>query len=304
MPAILPRPGLPTMMSSPPSADELVEAAVAEEHVVAVDAIAREDFIEVVARGAVEGAGLDPVVAFVAEDALGVLVAIDEVVAFAGEHFRAHVGAEEDEVLASATHDKVQSRTGMDDVVAVLALDVVVTTAVHDDVVTGAAVDDVVAEAAFQPVVAAIAKQRVVANAGDEDVVAARVEGVAGVGAAENDVIAAGVAQIVCICADGCRVVADDQRRQDAAAAGSVPRLSAASLTAIVRGSSSRIPSAPAVSPRPGLYCLVRSISRIRPGVENTSDGKCVASVLRMIRLANELFSISPNRCRPSSRCR
>ena len=57
-------------------ADELVEAAVAEEHVVAVDAVAGEDFVEVVARRAVEGAGLDPVVAFVAEDALGVLVAV------------------------------------------------------------------------------------------------------------------------------------------------------------------------------------------------------------------------------------
>ena len=38
--------------------------------------VAREDFVEVVAGRAVEGAGLDPVVAFVAEDALGVLVAV------------------------------------------------------------------------------------------------------------------------------------------------------------------------------------------------------------------------------------
>ena len=37
------------------------------------------------------------------------------------------------------------------------------------------------------------------------------------------------------------------------------------------------------------IVLLVRSTSRIRPGVENTSDGKCVASVLRMIRLAKEL---------------
>ena len=62
-------------------ADELVEAAVAEEDVVAVDAVVGEDFVEVVAGGAVEGADLDPVVALVAEDALGVLVAEDEVVA-------------------------------------------------------------------------------------------------------------------------------------------------------------------------------------------------------------------------------
>ncbi len=60
---------------------------------------------------------------------------------------------------------------------------------------------------------------------------------------------------------------------------------------------------APASSPR-SLNCLVRSTSRIRPGVENTSDGRCVASVLRMIIAAKELFSISPNRCRPSRRCR
>ena len=62
-------------------ADELVEAAVAEEHVMADDAVTGEDLVEVVARRAVERAGLEPVVALVAEDALGVLVAEDEVVA-------------------------------------------------------------------------------------------------------------------------------------------------------------------------------------------------------------------------------
>ena len=59
-----------------------------------------EDFVEVVAGRAVEGAGFDPVVALVAEDAFGVLVAVDEVVAGAAEDLRAHVGAEDDEVLA------------------------------------------------------------------------------------------------------------------------------------------------------------------------------------------------------------
>ncbi len=107
-------------------ADELVEAAVAEEHVVAVDAVMGEDFVEVVAGRTVEGAGLDPVVALVAEDAFGVLVAEDEVVAFAAEDFRAHVGAEDDEVLAVAAQDQVEARAGMDDVVAVAGLDVVV----------------------------------------------------------------------------------------------------------------------------------------------------------------------------------
>jgi hypothetical protein len=42
----------------------------------------------------------------------------------------------------------------------------------------------------------------------------------------------------------------------------------------------------------------------MRPGVEKTSDGRWVALVLRMIMLAKEFPSISPNRCKPSSRCR
>ena len=52
-------------------ADELVSAAVAEEHIVADDLVPGEDFVEVVAGRAVERAHLDPVVALVAEDALG-----------------------------------------------------------------------------------------------------------------------------------------------------------------------------------------------------------------------------------------
>ena len=107
-------------------------------------------------------------------------------------------------------HDQVEARAGMDHVVAGAGLDVVVAAAVVDDVVAVAAVDDVVAEAAFEPVVAAVAEQRVVADAGDEDVVP--------VGAAEHDVVVAGVAQIVRLGAGGGRVVADDQRREDAAA--------------------------------------------------------------------------------------
>ena len=108
-----------------------------------------EDLVEVVAGGAVEGAGFDPVVALVAEDAFGILVAVDEVVAGAGEDFRAHVGAEDDEVLAVVADHQVEPWPGIDHVVAVAGLDVVVAASVDDDVVAVAAVDDVVAEAAF-----------------------------------------------------------------------------------------------------------------------------------------------------------
>jgi hypothetical protein len=130
--------------------DELVEAAVAQEHVVAHDAVAREDLVEAVAGRAVEGAGLDPVVALVAQDALGVLAAQDEVVALAGEHLGARVGAQHDEVLPLAAHDEVQPRAAVDHVVAVAGLDVVVAAQVAHDVVARAGIDDVVAGAAFQ----------------------------------------------------------------------------------------------------------------------------------------------------------
>ena len=165
----------------------------------------------------------------------------------------------------------------MDDVVAGAGLDVVVAAAVLDDVVAVATVDDVVAEAALEPVVAAVAEQRVVADAGDE--------GVGLLGAAEQDVVVAGVAQIVRLSTPG---VAGLSRRTSG-----VRRL-------VPTGSV--LSSMP--SPSRSLNCVVWSTSRIRPGVENTSDGRCVASVLRMIMAAKELFSISPNRCRPSRRCR
>ena len=151
--------------------DELVEAAVAKEDVVAIDLVLRENLVEVVARRAVEGAGLDPVVSFVAQNTLGVLAAENEVVAFAGEHFRARIGAENDEVGACAAHDQVEARTAMHDVVAGAGLDVVIAAEVPDDVVAVTGVDDVVAGAAFEIVIAAVAEERVVAFAGDEDVV-------------------------------------------------------------------------------------------------------------------------------------
>ena len=172
MPTILPRPGAADQDVVATFTDELVEATIAKEHVVSVDAVMREDFVEVVAGCAVEGTGLDPVVALVAEDAFGVLVAVDEVVAGAGEHFRAHVGAQEDEVLAVIAHDEVKTGAGVDHVVALAGLDVVVAAHVGDDVVAVASIDDVVAEAALELVVATVAEQRVVADAGNQDVVA------------------------------------------------------------------------------------------------------------------------------------
>jgi len=133
-------------------ADELVEAAIAQEDVMAVDPVAGEDFIEVVARRTVERARFDPVAAFVAEDTFGVLVAIDEVIALTRKNFRPLVGAEEDEVVAAATEDQIETRTRMDDVIAVATLDIVVAASVLDDIVAGTAIDDIVAVAAFQPV--------------------------------------------------------------------------------------------------------------------------------------------------------
>ena len=83
-------------------ADELVGAAVAEEDVVAEDRVLGEDLVEVVAGRAVERALLDPVVALVAEDALGRPGAEDEVVAGSAEDFGTAVGAGDDEVVAGA----------------------------------------------------------------------------------------------------------------------------------------------------------------------------------------------------------
>ena len=176
-------------------ADELVEAAIAKEHIVAVDAVMGEYLIEVVARGAVESPGFDPVVPFVAENTLGILVAVDEVVSFTREHFRTLVCAEEDEVLARATHYQVETRTGMNNVVTVTGLDVVIAAGILDDVVACTAVDDVVAEPALEVIVAAIAEQRIVANPGDHLVGCFRT--------AEHDVFTASVTKVIRVRAGG-----------------------------------------------------------------------------------------------------
>ncbi|MDT4846372.1 hypothetical protein FQZ97_803890 [compost metagenome] len=62
------------------------------------------------------------------------------------------------------------------------------------------------------------------------------------------------------------------------------------------------MPSSPA-SFRP--VCCARGLdSRMKAGVENTSPGRCVALVLAMISLANELFSSSVRKFSPAVRSR
>src|SRR6185295_5746857 len=117
--------------------DELVEAAAADEDVVA-DHVVSEQRGEIVARSAVLGALLDPVVALATHLLQVDLGAEDEVVALAGEDLGDVLGGD-DEVLAGAGEDDVDARNGriarLDDVVAVVALEEVVTAEIGDDVV-------------------------------------------------------------------------------------------------------------------------------------------------------------------------
>src|SRR5262249_47621559 len=129
----------------------IVGAAVAHEDVVALHRLVA-DRIEIVARGAIAGAPLDPVVALVAGRELVRLVAQDEVFARAAEGFR-NVLPRDDEVAAETAQDQVAAVAALDDVVAVAAVDHVVAAGVGDDVIAGAAIDLVVAEAAVQAIV-------------------------------------------------------------------------------------------------------------------------------------------------------
>ncbi|ELS27857.1 hypothetical protein ppKF707_1060 [Metapseudomonas furukawaii] len=185
-------------------ADHLVEAATADEDVVAGHFIQGEGR-EVIAGGAVLSADLDPVVAFVTGGLQVALGAVDEVVAGATEGLR-HVLTGDDEVVAVTAEDQVEAVTTVDDVVAVVALDVIVAAHVGDDVVTGTAAQLVDAIAAFHAVVAGVAPEGVVTDAGDHDVIA--------VGAAQHHMVAAGVAQVVGVRAVGRRIVANHQRDQ------------------------------------------------------------------------------------------
>ena len=191
-------------------ADELVEAAVAVEHVVSLDRVELELIVEVVADGAGPGADFDPVVALPAHRLFGGLAAVDEVVADAAEGLVQTVRAEDDEVLAFVGDHQVDALAGVDRVVAAAGAHDVVAEQVGDDVVAVAADVLVVAGAAFHAVVAAVAVEGVVALAGDEGVVL--------VGAAQQDVVGAGVAQVVRLNSGGRRIVAHDQRGEDAAA--------------------------------------------------------------------------------------
>src|SRR5262249_57183173 len=151
-------------------ADELVEAAAAEEDVVA-DHVVEQEWAEIVARGAVLGSLLDPVVALAAHLLFVDLGAEDEVVASAGEDL-GDVLDGDDEVAAGTAQNDVDGlrRAAMDDVVAVAALQNIVAAGVRDDVIAGAAEDGVVAVAALEAIVAAIAIDGVVALAADDDV--------------------------------------------------------------------------------------------------------------------------------------
>ena len=100
-------------------ADELVEAAVAVEHVMSLDRVELELIVEVVADRAGPGADFDPVVALAAQRLLGRLAAEHEVVADAAEGFVEQVVAEDDEVLAFVGDDQVDALAGVDRVVAV-----------------------------------------------------------------------------------------------------------------------------------------------------------------------------------------
>ncbi|NRP23320.1 hypothetical protein LPJGGPFB_06590 [Ensifer adhaerens] len=183
---------------------ELVVLAVADEDVVADDRVIAER-IEIVSRGAVGGALLDPVVALVAHILFVGLAAQDEVVALAANGLRC-VFAGDDEIAAEAADDQVDAVAAMEDVVAVATLDVVVATRVGDDVVAGAATQLVVAIAAVDAVVAGITPDGIVAFARDQDVIAGST--------AENDMLVTGVAEIVAVRSGSIRVVADDERQQ------------------------------------------------------------------------------------------
>ncbi|NRP23319.1 hypothetical protein LPJGGPFB_06589 [Ensifer adhaerens] len=189
-------------------ADELVEAAATDEDVVADDVVGQKGR-EVIARGAVLGALLDPVVAFVAGRRQAGLGAVDEVVTTSTEGGR-DVLHGDDKVLAVTAENEVPGAAhhhvaGVDDVVAGAALEAVVAAEILDDVVSVTAQDRVVAVAAFQSVVAGVAVEGVVAVAGDDDVVARR--------ATENDMVLAGVLEVVGVRARRRRIVTDDERK-------------------------------------------------------------------------------------------
>ena len=188
-------PSEPTMMSSPPSAIEFVEAAAADEDVVADDVV-ELDRIEIVA-GAPSWVPIS-IQSLPSLPSVGKLVLAPRMKSLP---WPPKVSETSSPVmmksLAVAADDQVEAVAAVDDVVAFVALEDVVATQVRDDVVAGAAFDLVDAVAAFDPVVAAIAPERVVADARDHDVVAAGIGGVAGIGAAEDDVVLAGVAEVI-----------------------------------------------------------------------------------------------------------
>ena len=129
---------------------------------------------------------LDPVVALVAHQDVGIRSAEDEVVARTGEHFLEVRDAHE-EVLAVAAEQKVEARVADDHVVAAFAAQEVIAERILDDVVAVAAKDVVGFHSRVQVIVASIAPERIDALVAIEAVIA--------LGAAEHDVFATGKLQ-------------------------------------------------------------------------------------------------------------
>ena len=246
-------------------ADHLVEAAAADEHVVAGDRVRRRTGRSCrPARrpGCRSRSSRRPRCRCV-----GMLVLAPRMKSLPGPaKVSRDVLAGDDEVVAGAADDQVEAVAAVDDVVAVVALEDVVAADVGDDVVAGAAFDVVVAVAALEAVVAAVAPERVVAVAGDQDVVA--------VGAAEHDVLVAGVLR-----GSWCRRPAWPGCRGSPAAI-SCRRIGIGRVIRVRRCRPDRVAS---------LNCRVWSTSRMKPGVENTSAGRCVASVLRHDQLGERV---------------
>src|SRR5262245_413775 len=208
-------------------ADEFIESTAADQDVVAGHRVVKSR-VPIVARSAVLGAELDPVVAFIAEIRFVGLGAEDEVVAPAAEGL-GHVLAGHNEVIAKAAEDQVDALAAVDDVVARLALKVIVAADVRDDIIAGAADDDVVAVAALELIVAAVAIERVVALAADENVIAG--------GAAEDDMLVAGVPEVIRVQARSRRVVANDIRLKKLVADGIGIPVNAVRANDVVGGS-------------------------------------------------------------------
>jgi hypothetical protein len=138
-------------------ANELVEAAVAMEHVMSLDRVGLELVVEVIADCASPGADFDPVIAFAAKRLLGRLAAEHEVVADAAKGFIEQIRTQNDEILARVGDDQINTCARIDRVVSGTGANDVVAEQIGDDVVAVAAEVGVITGAAFEAVIAAVA---------------------------------------------------------------------------------------------------------------------------------------------------